>query len=69
MRPYSPPGSGGRKGLVDWAVVATLNLSWDLTVGPSSKEKPVVTKAVTVGYRLYATSYRVVGSSGLVSLQ
>jgi len=28
--------------------VATLNSSWELTAGSSSKEKPTVTKAVTV---------------------
>jgi hypothetical protein len=48
MRAYSPPGSGGRKGLVDLAGVATANSSWELTVGSLSREKPTVTKAATV---------------------
>ena len=34
--------------MVDWAVVAMVNSSWELTVGSSSKEKPTVTRGVTV---------------------
>ena len=39
------------EGVVDGAVVATVNSSWELTVGSSSKEMPTVTEAVTVATR------------------
>jgi hypothetical protein len=65
MRAYSPPGSGRRKGLVDWAGVATVNSFWELAVGSSSKEKPTVTKAVTVARYTRRRKVRSTISEGL----
>jgi DNA-binding winged helix-turn-helix (wHTH) protein len=39
--------------------VATVNSSWELTVGSTSKEKPTVTKAVTVATPLFEQPFQI----------